>query len=64
MTVYARKSAFINKARKFHRKLVDSRPNERTSLYLFEYDEFSDPINDSLSDFAKYFIYFLKETGD
>ncbi len=72
MVVYDKKLPYINKSRRFYRKLIESRKSydrnghlsytHKTCLYETEY--LVDPIIDSPNELARFFKRFLADIGN
>lgn len=71
MVVYDKKLPYINKSKRFFRKLMESRTfydkngrlNYISRTNLFETDHLTDPIVDSPNELARFFKRFLAEIG-
>ena len=65
LVVYAKDSPYIDKSRKFYRKLNASRqPNTANDMYVFETKNSNDAILDTPNEFASCLIMLMENIGE
>jgi len=65
MIVLDKKAPFINKSRKFYRKLCEyqNKAPSKSNVILFETEHLNDPLIDTPNEFSRIFKRFLSDTG-